>query len=373
MSRLLASRLLAREWWSDARHYQIAALSTLLIFNLGWLDFGARPLNSALAIGAALATQASAHALIRAADFDPRSPLITGLSLSLLLRADEPWLHALAGVIAHRLEVRAARRRQAHLEPGGFRHRRAAAHVAPACGFRPASGARPSGWPRFVLLRHPGAARRAPLRCGDFLPRQSCRAAVRARLVARRPAGHSDASAAERLAADLLVLHDLGSAHHADSRLGRFIFALSVALLGALFDVLHADAAGALRRADRAVPAHPSHRQSPSGGTVLLDARRPCREHRNDPRSPSSSEVDRRARGHPAHRHARRPAAAFCGFYVAKADSKLFNKSSKVVLSRDGQTPPSPWRATTRASRRNSPSSFRCRPSSSESRSAWSR
>jgi hypothetical protein len=30
------------------------------------------------------------------------------------------------------------------------------------------------------------------------------------------------------------------------------------------------------------------------------------------------------------------PAAAFCGFYVAKADSKLFNKSSKVVLSRDG-------------------------------------
>jgi hypothetical protein len=32
------------------------------------------------------------------------------------------------------------------------------------------------------------------------------------------------------------------------------------------------------------------------------------------------------------------PAAAFCGFYVAKADSKLFNKSSKVVLARDGET-----------------------------------
>jgi hypothetical protein len=30
------------------------------------------------------------------------------------------------------------------------------------------------------------------------------------------------------------------------------------------------------------------------------------------------------------------PAGAFCGFYVAKADAKLFNKSSKVVLSRDG-------------------------------------
>jgi len=31
------------------------------------------------------------------------------------------------------------------------------------------------------------------------------------------------------------------------------------------------------------------------------------------------------------------PATAFCGFYVAKADSKMFNKSSKVVLTRDGQ------------------------------------
>src|SRR3954465_13931480 len=27
---------------------------------------------------------------------------------------------------------------------------------------------------------------------------------------------------------------------------------------------------------------------------------------------------------------------AFCGFYVAKADSKLFNKASQVVLVRDG-------------------------------------
>ncbi|MCC6953980.1 MAG: DUF2330 domain-containing protein, partial [Deltaproteobacteria bacterium] len=31
-----------------------------------------------------------------------------------------------------------------------------------------------------------------------------------------------------------------------------------------------------------------------------------------------------------------RDAAAFCGFYVAKADTKLFNKASKVVLVRDG-------------------------------------
>src|SRR5882672_4146563 len=91
---------LPREFWSNARHYQIAALSTLLVFNLGWLDFGARPLNSALAIAGALATQALCTRLFGLPKFDPRSPLITGLSLSLLLRAEEPWIHALAAVIA---------------------------------------------------------------------------------------------------------------------------------------------------------------------------------------------------------------------------------------------------------------------------------
>jgi enediyne biosynthesis protein E5 len=94
------SRLLRREWLSDARHYQIAALATLLIYNFGWIDFGARPLNSALALAGALATQAFCTWWFKLPAFDPRSPLITGLSLSLLLRADEPWLHALAAVIA---------------------------------------------------------------------------------------------------------------------------------------------------------------------------------------------------------------------------------------------------------------------------------
>jgi hypothetical protein len=31
------------------------------------------------------------------------------------------------------------------------------------------------------------------------------------------------------------------------------------------------------------------------------------------------------------------PASAFCGFYVAKADTRLFNKASKVVLAREGE------------------------------------
>src|SRR5215475_9108337 len=93
-------RLRVQRSWSDARHYQIAALAALLVYNLGWLDFGARPLNSALAIAATLATQALWAWRLGLSHVDLRSPLITGLSLSLLLRADEPWIHAAAGVIA---------------------------------------------------------------------------------------------------------------------------------------------------------------------------------------------------------------------------------------------------------------------------------
>jgi Na+-transporting NADH:ubiquinone oxidoreductase subunit NqrB len=90
----------SREWWSDARQYQIVALATLLVYNVLWVDFGAQPLNSLLAIGGALATQALCTYLFALPEFDPRSPLITGLSLSLLLRTEEPWLHAVAAVIA---------------------------------------------------------------------------------------------------------------------------------------------------------------------------------------------------------------------------------------------------------------------------------
>jgi enediyne biosynthesis protein E5 len=89
-----------RDGWSDARHFQIVALSSLLTINFIWLDFGAKPVYSALAISSALATQVVCSRFVGLPRIDLRSALITGLSLSLLLRADEPWLPALAGVVA---------------------------------------------------------------------------------------------------------------------------------------------------------------------------------------------------------------------------------------------------------------------------------
>lgn len=93
-------RLLNARFWSDARHYQIAALSTLVVFNLGWVDFGARPANTALALASSLVTQIVCSRIV-GIPVDLRSPLITGLSLSLLLRTEEAWIHALAGVIGN--------------------------------------------------------------------------------------------------------------------------------------------------------------------------------------------------------------------------------------------------------------------------------
>ena len=93
------STSLFRSPWSDPRHLQIVALASLLAINFAMIDFGARFVASACAVAASLATQLVCARLART-PLDLRSPLITGLSLSLLLRADEPWMHAVAGVIA---------------------------------------------------------------------------------------------------------------------------------------------------------------------------------------------------------------------------------------------------------------------------------
>lgn len=89
-----------RTLWSDARHFQIAALSSLLLINFFSIDFGAKPLYSVLAIAAALLTQIFCTLISGSRRIDLRSALVTGLSLSLLLRADAAWLPALAGVVA---------------------------------------------------------------------------------------------------------------------------------------------------------------------------------------------------------------------------------------------------------------------------------
>lgn len=83
----------------DPRVYQIAALSLLLLYGMAHLGFDVSPARAALIVGSALATQwiGSRFALLR---FDPKSALISALSLCLLLRSNSTWLLVAGAVIA---------------------------------------------------------------------------------------------------------------------------------------------------------------------------------------------------------------------------------------------------------------------------------
>lgn len=83
----------------DPRHYQIAALSLLLLYGMTQLGFDVTPARAALILGTALATQWLGSRLTRI-PFDPRSALISALSLCLLLRSNSSWFLALGAVIA---------------------------------------------------------------------------------------------------------------------------------------------------------------------------------------------------------------------------------------------------------------------------------
>jgi enediyne biosynthesis protein E5 len=84
----------------DARTWQIVSLSLLLTFGMVRLNFDQTLLAILLIIGTALATQYIGGRIVGLLHFDPMSPLITGLSLSILLRASDPLWLAFAAMIA---------------------------------------------------------------------------------------------------------------------------------------------------------------------------------------------------------------------------------------------------------------------------------
>jgi len=84
----------------DPRHYQIAVLSALLTYGYLVLGFDVRAANVvAFVIGAALAQWLGMRAR-GIPGYDFRSPLISVLSLCLLLRTSSPWIAFVAAVIA---------------------------------------------------------------------------------------------------------------------------------------------------------------------------------------------------------------------------------------------------------------------------------
>ena len=83
----------------DPRLYQIATLAFLLGYGLLRLGFDVPVLHVVLILSTALLAQLVFTRAFGLPRFDPRSALISGLSLCLLLRTGSPWLALLAALV----------------------------------------------------------------------------------------------------------------------------------------------------------------------------------------------------------------------------------------------------------------------------------
>jgi Na+-transporting NADH:ubiquinone oxidoreductase subunit NqrB len=84
----------------DPRHYQIATLASLLAYGILALDFEIGAARAAAILSTALLTQYICTKVWQLATFDPRSALISGLSLCLLLRTNDVALALVATMVA---------------------------------------------------------------------------------------------------------------------------------------------------------------------------------------------------------------------------------------------------------------------------------
>ena len=89
----------ARIFLGDPRYYQIAVLASLLIYGVGWLAFDVNGRQIFILLGSVLIVQYCCTRLFTASRFDPRSALISGLSLCLLLRTNSEFLLVVTALV----------------------------------------------------------------------------------------------------------------------------------------------------------------------------------------------------------------------------------------------------------------------------------
>lgn len=333
----------------DPRYFQIAVLSGLLLYGLFVLDFEVTLGRTLTLLGAALACQAL-FSRFAGIPFDPRSPLISALSLCLLLRTGS-WVTAVlvaAVTIGSKFVLRS---RGKHVfNPTNF-----GLVVAMALSLWLPGGAwvSPGQWGQEIWLAFLLAG------LGSLVVRRADRSDVtwaflvfHLAIVLGRAAWLGDPWA--------IPLHGLQSGAllifaffmisdpktTPDSRTGRIVFAGLVAAGGAwvsfgLFrphGLLWALAVAALLvpLLDRLFPARRYHwpgRVASSLSTLSIPE--------PTTRRPQGALAMRRILllvATPLLTSLLIPSAAhaFCGFYVAKADAGLYNDASQVVLVRDG-------------------------------------
>ena len=330
----------------DPRLYQIAVLGCLLTYGVGWLDFSVSVDRIVLTLATCLATQYLCTRLWALPRFDPRSPLISGLSLCLLLRTDLATLVVATAVVtvASKFLLRVDDR---HLfNPTNF----GLVAMMMATGQVWVS---PGQWGSLAFFAFLLAG------LGGLVVHRAARSDVTyaflglyALLVIGRAVWLGDPLA--------IPLHHLQSGSlllfaffmisdpktTPDSRAGRVLFAGLVALGAVLVQFGLHRPNGLLWSLAAVAPLTPIINRLLPG--ARYDWHRPVA---NAARSPLQKGLTTMTLFHPTtvHRTARialvslaawlcaAPGAlAFCGFYVTKADTTLFNRASKVVLARDG-------------------------------------
>jgi Na+-transporting NADH:ubiquinone oxidoreductase subunit NqrB len=83
----------------DPRLYQILVLASLLVYGVVRLDLEVRPLLAAAMLATAILTQYACTRIWKLPAFDPKSALISGLSLCLLLRTGSLALGVVAALV----------------------------------------------------------------------------------------------------------------------------------------------------------------------------------------------------------------------------------------------------------------------------------
>ncbi|ULA60316.1 MAG: conserved membrane protein of unknown function [Nitrospira sp.] len=332
---------------SDPRYYQIASLSTLLIYGLCWLHFDLSIWQIAVTIGTALLTQCVGTVLVKLPAFDPKSALISSLSLCLLLRTDNLSVAALAALIAIGSKF-ILRWHDKHL----FNPTNLALTVMLGNGLGWIS---PGQWGQAAWLAFLIAC------LGSLVVTRAARADVTLAFLACY-VGLLFARAVRLGDPVTIPLHQIESGAllifaffmisdpktTPDSRIGRIVYALLVSLAalyvqfglfrpnGPLWGLIAC--APLVPVIDHLLPGSRYHWARASTGASPHSA--PQLVHNLSPVLSSTKEVPMRRAIVPSLFLTLGllawggDASAFCGFYVGKADTKLFNKASEVAIAR---------------------------------------
>src|SRR5262245_37364208 len=318
----------------DPRHYQIAVLSGLLVYGIGWLDFEIGAGRAALILATALGTQYVCSHIWRLPAFDPRSPLISGLSLCLLLRTGNPALAILTAIITI-VSKFAVRFGGKHLfNPTNF-------GIVLMMLLTGQVWVSPGQWGNVALFAMLMAC------LGGLVVNRAARSdvtlvflAIYGGLVLARSLwlGEPLTIPVHRLESGALLLFAFFMISDPkttpDSRTGRLLFAALVAMGAAYIQFKLFRTNGLLwSLAGWSLVVPIIDRLFPAG---RYEWSRPAGVHRG---SQGDSHMKRAAFAATVVvliASLDLPVRAFCGFYVCKADTKLFNRASQVVLVRDG-------------------------------------